>query len=816
VDNENGIQVHIGIRKRRREGTKHRRGMSHQSHQSCSSQDHIHEGDEVDRVSEEFPEAEEIYDDEGNLLSVGELVFVPGKEPLGVGSYATVRLAYWKRSATVRRNFHLNTEDFSHLMRAKSTEKLQQNGGVLSKTSHTPIVSFGEYSTSAESSKPHGDDSMSICSDHASETNLNEPKTKSRLVPSLVGHFGHILVRVISTLGSSLLGDPMSTDVTDDEVDKNHNHSHVTIEPDSSSSVAPNSRGRLETVEDERGKLVAVKILSKSLLKRMRTLHRTPSSSRAPSASPSFERLSSSSASSNSLQLSPRSYNVHIHTALQRVEQEIALMKLIRHPNIIALQHVIDSPESDALYMVLDFAPLGEIMTFDPSTTRFHRRSPDSYSSQDDRTAADAIEQGLVLPGRYFNEHQAALYFVDVMHGLAYLHQHHICHRDLKPENIMLEYNKLVGGGVAKIADFGVSHFFEEETGIGARRISWRTPSSNTRDHDPMKSSTCMSRSRSRDAFSDVEDSKPLSDGNPNHRHHPKVLTRYDTDSALKMVGMSKIGRLRQTEGTWCFWSPEMCSMQGMSSNPLLEVPCDTDGIGDAKPSFQLRKQKLRRQNTSFSGYASDIWAAGICLYIFSSGRTPFYSEYPDQLFAAIADGKVPYDGLGFSPQLIDLLEHVLDKDPDMRFGIGECLKHHFCHKARKERIHNLGEELRRVSEMELIVKAEDILNAFSIAKLADGAAKIIKEKHRIIQNKVSSDFLGFKKRIDSASTSFNDDAIKRELGETSVRMDQMSSSTVEPPTCATKLVMELGTFSNHQTDTTGSGEIGNTSCSIQ
>jgi hypothetical protein len=78
--------------------------MSHPD--SCSNHDdycHEENEDHPPSTPNESLEAEEVYDDDGNLLSVGELVFVPNMEPLGVGSYATVRLAHWQRSANHRR-----------------------------------------------------------------------------------------------------------------------------------------------------------------------------------------------------------------------------------------------------------------------------------------------------------------------------------------------------------------------------------------------------------------------------------------------------------------------------------------------------------------------------------------------------------------------------------------------------------------------------------------------------------------------------------------------------------------------------------------
>ena len=37
-------------------------------------------------------------------------------------------------------------------------------------------------------------------------------------------------------------------------------------------------------------------------------------------------------------------------------------------------------------------------------------------------------------------------------------------------------------------------------------------------------------------------------------------LSRKQSDSAMEMESMSELGKLTKTEGTWCFWSPEMCA----------------------------------------------------------------------------------------------------------------------------------------------------------------------------------------------------------------------------------------------------------------
>ena len=139
--------------------------------------------------------------------------------------------------------------------------------------------------------------------------------------------------------------------------------------------------------------LYAVKIFHKSLLKKIRTMERDKETRK-----------------------------MKVHTALEQVEKEIALMKKMHHPNIVSLFEVIDSPESDLLYMVIEYMPLGEILTYQGDGT--FRRSTNDVPGYNAKLG-------------HFDAPMAALFFVDVLHGLAYLHQHRVVHRDLKPENIL-------------------------------------------------------------------------------------------------------------------------------------------------------------------------------------------------------------------------------------------------------------------------------------------------------------------------------------------------------------------------------------------
>ncbi|KAL7526046.1 hypothetical protein ACHAXR_001285, partial [Thalassiosira sp. AJA248-18] len=114
-----------------------------------------------------------------------------------------------------------------------------------------------------------------------------------------------------------------------------------------------------------------------------------------------------------------------VHTAFDNIEREIATMKRLRHPNLVRLFEVIDSVESDRLHMVLEYVSLGEILSHVEGTNKYTRKR---YRKK---------VRGLTKAG-HFDEEHSAMYFVDIMHGLAYLHRNRICHRDLKPENILL------------------------------------------------------------------------------------------------------------------------------------------------------------------------------------------------------------------------------------------------------------------------------------------------------------------------------------------------------------------------------------------
>ncbi|XP_062861466.1 calcium/calmodulin-dependent protein kinase type 1D [Trichomycterus rosablanca] len=104
------------------------------------------------------------------------------------------------------------------------------------------------------------------------------------------------------------------------------------------------------------------------------------------------------------------------------IENEIAVLRKIKHENIVALEDIYES--SDHLYLIMQLVSGGELF---------------------DRI----VEKG------FYTEKDASTLIRQVLDAVNYLHTMGIVHRDLKPENL-LYYNPQDGSKIM-ISDFGLS-----------------------------------------------------------------------------------------------------------------------------------------------------------------------------------------------------------------------------------------------------------------------------------------------------------------------------------------------------------------------
>ncbi|TMS37184.1 hypothetical protein L596_004164 [Steinernema carpocapsae] len=106
-------------------------------------------------------------------------------------------------------------------------------------------------------------------------------------------------------------------------------------------------------------------------------------------------------------------------SVLQKVEREIAIMKLIEHPHVLHLFDVYENKKY--LYLLLEHVSGGELFDY------------------------------LVRKGRLMAK-EARKFFRQIISALDFCHAHNICHRDLKPENLLLDERNNI-----KVADFGMA-----------------------------------------------------------------------------------------------------------------------------------------------------------------------------------------------------------------------------------------------------------------------------------------------------------------------------------------------------------------------
>ena len=117
-------------------------------------------------------------------------------------------------------------------------------------------------------------------------------------------------------------------------------------------------------------------------------------------------------------------------SALDTVRKEIAVMKKLQHPNVVQLYEVIDDPEHDTIFLVMELITGGDL-----SESIARRRRPD--------------------------EDTLWLWMRDLTLGLEHLHLCGVCHRDIKPENLLWDPR----AKVAKLADFGVADLVADGAG---------------------------------------------------------------------------------------------------------------------------------------------------------------------------------------------------------------------------------------------------------------------------------------------------------------------------------------------------------------
>merc|ERR1719156_358721 len=114
---------------------------------------------------------------------------------------------------------------------------------------------------------------------------------------------------------------------------------------------------------------------------------------------------------------------------VDRFKQEIAIMKMMDHPNIIKLYETFEDHRN--IYLIMEICSGGELF---------------------DRI----IETG------HFTEVQAAIVMQQILRGIFYMHEIKLTHRDLKPENFLFTTKENIEKTHLKVIDFGLACKFTD------------------------------------------------------------------------------------------------------------------------------------------------------------------------------------------------------------------------------------------------------------------------------------------------------------------------------------------------------------------
>lgn len=163
------------------------------------------------------------------------------------------------------------------------------------------------------------------------------------------------------------------------------------------------------------------------------------------------------------------------HPWLVRMLREVHLLERLRHPNIVSYKHswleynrlTPFGPEVPCLFILMECANGGNLEEYFEHMNKPEKASVDASnpkSQQKRRMSSKELkrerirkqyqaqesfeqEQNISVPmvsisRRLLTMTEIWSLFLDIVQGLAHLHQQNIVHRDLKPPNLLLQYDE--------------------------------------------------------------------------------------------------------------------------------------------------------------------------------------------------------------------------------------------------------------------------------------------------------------------------------------------------------------------------------------
>ena len=140
----------------------------------------------------------------------------------------------------------------------------------------------------------------------------------------------------------------------------------------------------------------------------------------------------------------------------------------------------------------------------------------------------------------------------------------------------------------------------------------------------------------------------------------------------------------------------------GLSSD--VDVPESEFVLASSEPDY-TSPEVIKGQPYSV---ASDVWSAGVLLFLMTVGCLPYEDQIPERLLQKIVFSDVFYPAF-LSPTLVDLLKRILVKDPEMRISLDEIKRHAWLQQGLCSQILGLDSTMRRDVDRQIVAKMAEL-----------------------------------------------------------------------------------------------------------
>lgn len=316
-----------------------------------------------------------------------------------------------------------------------------------------------------------------------------------------------------------------------------------------------------------------------------------------------------------------RGGGVEMSTFLDRIGEEIEILSMLRHPNIITLHEVFDDPSDVEVYMIFELLN-AQIMYWS---------QPGACYSIRDQPKVDLELTSYSI--RVLSEGAAMYVYERLRDAVQFMHSKRVVHKDLKPDNTLVSSRlmdiqgavfshlrtMLVHSDWNKVDDGGGSGFGRDDV--------W--PDANEEEKDKAA----------------LEEVKRLRTKRPLQSEADRKKVREVLDQIEFKVKLCDFNSAVVTE------DDDLVIWDSMGTQAFTPPECFAPG------------------GEGYDGGKRDMWSIGVTLYTFLFGELPYWAETAigTQLQILSQEIKFPFEEIALSEEMQNLLKRLLAKDPAER-----------------------------------------------------------------------------------------------------------------------------------------------------